>query len=238
MPYMRLCRFAVKKAAFILLLLINLLAMSAASHAADFAVTSPWVGAIASFIGGDKVHVRYLSVWNDKGMVASVGRPRSSEIVIALDADDAARFRIGRKSKNLRLLYEKLPMTGEQLRGVLGAELPEFRAAAKNLWIEGLIQGLLSDGCCSAPCGTMCVSAMKIDRVWQLSKKGRLRLKVAVSCNKSVRLPFLVRLRLLLWAAAYGSPGQGKADKGTEPARQHAAHKGKHRSLIHDEGYI
>ena len=90
MPYTRFCRFAVKKAVFILLLIINLHAMSAVSHAADFAVTSPWVGAIASFIGGDKVHVRYLSVWNDKGMVASVGRPRSSEIVIALDADDAA----------------------------------------------------------------------------------------------------------------------------------------------------
>ena len=116
MPYTRFCRFAVKKAVFILLLIINLHAMSAVSHAADFAVTSPWVGAIASFIGGDKVHVRYLSVWNDKGMVASVGRPRSSEIVIALDADDSARFRIGRKAKNLRLLYEKLPMTGEQLR--------------------------------------------------------------------------------------------------------------------------
>lgn len=77
----------------------------------------------------------------------------------------------------LRHLAEEA-MTGEQLQGVLGVELPAFRQAAKNLWIEGLIQGQLADGCCSAPCGTMCVSALKIDRVWQLSKKGRLRLKV------------------------------------------------------------
>lgn len=68
--------------------------------------------------------------------------------------------------------------TGEVLAAELGLTLPDFRAAARNLWIDGLIQGQLADGCCSAPCGTMCVSAMKIDRVWQLSKKGRLRIKV------------------------------------------------------------
>ncbi len=113
---LRLCRLAVKKAVFILLLLINLCIMSAAAYAADFAVTSPWIGAIAAFIGGDKVHVRYLSVWNESGKVVPIGRPRSSEIVIALDADDAAKFRISRKAKNLRLLYETLPMTDVQLR--------------------------------------------------------------------------------------------------------------------------
>ena len=64
------------------------------------------------------------------------------------------------------------------LQADLGVDLPAFKAAARNLWVDGLIQGRLADGCCSAPCGTMCVSAMKLERSWQLSKKGRLRLKV------------------------------------------------------------
>jgi hypothetical protein len=68
--------------------------------------------------------------------------------------------------------------TGEELCRALDADLADFKVAARALWIEGMIQGQLADGCCSAPCGTMCVSAMKLDRVWQLSKKGRLRLKV------------------------------------------------------------
>ena len=68
--------------------------------------------------------------------------------------------------------------TGDELCDAIGADLAQFKVAARQLWVEGMIQGQLADGCCSAPCGTMCVSAMKLDRVWQLSKKGRLRLKV------------------------------------------------------------
>lgn len=68
--------------------------------------------------------------------------------------------------------------SGEALAAALAVDLPAFKAAARNLWVDGLIQGQLADGCCSAPCGTMCVSAMKLDRSWQLSKKGRLRIKV------------------------------------------------------------
>ena len=68
--------------------------------------------------------------------------------------------------------------TGEGLAQALGVDMPTFKAAARNLWVDGLIQGQLVDGCCSAPCGTMCVSAMKVERSWQLSKKGRLRFKV------------------------------------------------------------
>ena len=68
--------------------------------------------------------------------------------------------------------------TGEAIREALGFELAPFKVAARALWADGLIQGQLADGCCSAPCGTMCVSAMKLDREWQLSKKGRLRQKV------------------------------------------------------------
>lgn len=68
--------------------------------------------------------------------------------------------------------------TGDDIARAIGAERDAFKEAARNLWLNGMIQGQLADGCCSAPCGTMCVSAMKVERVWQLSKKGRLRLKV------------------------------------------------------------
>jgi hypothetical protein len=81
------------------------------------------------------------------------------------------------ESEILRLLAEQAS-TGEALREALGAPVPDFRAAARSLWVDGLIQGQLADGCCSAPCGTMCVSAMKVERSWQLSKKGRLRIKI------------------------------------------------------------
>lgn len=81
------------------------------------------------------------------------------------------------ESEILSLLADEAT-SGEALCARLGIGAAEFRAAARNLWVDGLIQGQLADGCCSAPCGTMCVSAMKVERSWQLSKKGRLRLKV------------------------------------------------------------
>jgi hypothetical protein len=70
------------------------------------------------------------------------------------------------------------PLTGQALQERLALAPDEFKVLARGLWVDGLIQGQLSDGCCSAPCGTMCVSAMKLERVWQLSKRGRLRIKV------------------------------------------------------------
>lgn len=85
----------------------------------------------------------------------------------------------------LRILAEEA-RTGEALREALGLDEVEFRAAVRQLWLEGLIQGQLADGCCSAPCGTMCVSAMKPQRIWQLSKKGRLRLKVLAAKGESI----------------------------------------------------
>lgn len=78
------------------------------------------------------------------------------------------------------------PMSGDALREALGADEAAFKAAARGLWIEGLIQGVLSDGCCSAPCGTMCVAAMKFGMDWQLSKKGRLRLKVLAARGEGI----------------------------------------------------
>ena len=68
--------------------------------------------------------------------------------------------------------------TGEAVLAALGVEAVAFKQAARQLWADGMLQGQLMDGCCSAPCGTMCVSAMRMDREWQLSKKGRLRQKV------------------------------------------------------------
>ena len=77
----------------------------------------------------------------------------------------------------MRLLAETA-MSGDDLREALSLDPDEFKVAARKLWLDGLIQGQLADGCCSAPCGTMCVSAMKVERSWQLSKKGRLRIKI------------------------------------------------------------
>jgi hypothetical protein len=77
----------------------------------------------------------------------------------------------------LKHLREQTSDTGDAIRDSLGADAAACKEAARNLWIQGLIQGQLADGCCSSPCGTMCVSAMKADKVWQLSKKGRLRIK-------------------------------------------------------------
>jgi hypothetical protein len=81
------------------------------------------------------------------------------------------------EARILSLLAESAS-NGTALQAALSVDLSAFKAAARNLWVDGLIQGQLADGCCSAPCGTMCVSAMKLERSWQLSKKGRLRLKV------------------------------------------------------------
>jgi len=81
--------------------------------AANFAVTSPWIGFIASFIAGDTKNVRYLSNWDSNGNVVKTSSPKSGEIIIAIDAKDAGNFRI-KKNKNLRLLYDELRMTKEQ----------------------------------------------------------------------------------------------------------------------------
>jgi hypothetical protein len=77
------------------------------------------------------------------------------------------------------------PLTGLALQERLQLAPEAFKPLARSLWVDGLIQGQLADGCCSAPCGTMCVSAMKLERVWQLSKKGRLRLKVLESRHET-----------------------------------------------------
>lgn len=87
----------------------------AGAAAANFAVTSPWVAYIAAFIAGDVKNVRSLSNWDTSGNVIKTASPRSGEIIIAIDRKDADNFRINRNNKNLRLLYDDLPMSREQL---------------------------------------------------------------------------------------------------------------------------
>lgn len=108
------------------------------ANAANFAVTSPWIGFIASFIAGDTKNVRYLSTWDSSGNVIKTASPRSGEIIIAIDAKDAENFRINKNNKNLRLLYDELPMTKEQLRSAFfdPAMLPFIAQSVMKIMAE------------------------------------------------------------------------------------------------------
>ena len=103
----------VKKITYAAFALLLFFLNPAEAIAANFAVTSPWIGFIASFIAGDTKNVRYLSNWDSNGNVVKTSSPASSEIIIAIDAKDAENFRV-KKNKNLRLLYDELRMTKEQ----------------------------------------------------------------------------------------------------------------------------
>ena len=89
---------------------------AAAAGVMKIAVTSPWLYEVASFIGGRQAQVRALSVWNEAGNTVATGRPRAGELVIAFDPEDAARLKIGAQNKNLRLLYQKRPMSEAKMR--------------------------------------------------------------------------------------------------------------------------
>lgn len=110
----------------------------AAASAANFAVTSPWIGFITSFIAGDTKNVRCLSTWDSSGNVIRTASPRSGEIIIAIDAKDAENFRIKKNNKNLRLLYDELPMTKEQLRSAFfdPAMLPFIAQSVMKIMAE------------------------------------------------------------------------------------------------------
>ena len=103
----------VKKITYAAFALLLFFLNPAEAIAANFAVTSPWIGFIASFIAGDTKNVRYLSSWDSNGNVVKTSSPTPSEIIIAIDAKDAENFRV-KKNKNLRLLYDELRMTKEQ----------------------------------------------------------------------------------------------------------------------------
>ena len=103
----------VKKITYAAFALLLFFLNPAEAIAANFAVTSPWIGFIASFIAGDTKNVRYLSNWDSNGNVVKTSSPTPSEIIIAIDAKDAENFRV-KKNKNLRLLYDELRMTKEQ----------------------------------------------------------------------------------------------------------------------------
>lgn len=77
-------------------------------------------------------------------------------------------------------LLSKQASTGEEICHALGVGPEVFQSAAHQLWKDVLIQGKPAGGCCGAPCGSMCVSAMKTNRVWQLSTKGWQFLQVEI----------------------------------------------------------
>ncbi|NLD05372.1 MAG: hypothetical protein GX672_05695 [Synergistaceae bacterium] len=121
--------------AFVLLLLFF---HPANASAANFAVTSPWIGFIASFLAGDSKNVRYLSGWDSSGNVIKTTSPRSGEIIIAIDAKDAENFRIKKNNKELRLLYDELHMTKEQIRSAFfdPAMLPFIAQSVMKIMAE------------------------------------------------------------------------------------------------------
>ncbi len=105
----------IKKIIPFLILLVMFFSSPSEAGTVNFAVTSPWVGYIASFIAGDTHKVRYLSNWDPYGKVVRTSSPRPGEIVIAIDAKDAKNYRININNKNLRLHYDDLPMGKEEL---------------------------------------------------------------------------------------------------------------------------
>ena len=126
------------KIIFAALLLPAIFFCTTEAGAANFAVTSPWVGFIASFIAGDTQNVRYLSSWDSSGNVIKIASPRAGEIIIAIDFKDAESFRIRRNNTNLRLLYEDLLMTKEQLRSAFfdPAMLPFIAQSVMKIMAE------------------------------------------------------------------------------------------------------
>ncbi|MCD8164473.1 MAG: hypothetical protein LUE09_13905 [Synergistaceae bacterium] len=103
--------------AFVLILTFGCLGTEAAAAGImKIAVTSPWLYEVASFVGGRQAQVRVLSSWNEAGNTVVTGRPRAGELVVAFDPDDAARLKIGAQNKNLRLLYQKRPMSEDKMR--------------------------------------------------------------------------------------------------------------------------
>lgn len=98
-----------------LALLLCGLGLSLPAYAAvSYAVTSPWIASIVTFIGGTNVSVRCIGNWNASGHIYSISRPRAGEIIIALDSAEAAALRINKNLPNLRLLYENLALPAEQ----------------------------------------------------------------------------------------------------------------------------
>ena len=135
--------------------LLMLLFHPAAASAENFAVTSPWIGFIASFIAGDVKNVRYLSNWDSSGNVIKTSSPRSGEIIIAIDAKDAENFRIKKNNKQLRLLYDNLPMTKEQLQSA-------FFDPAMLPFLAQSVMKIMSEEACRVP-----VKDRKYDRYRQ-----------------------------------------------------------------------
>lgn len=80
------------------------------------AVTSPWLYEVASFICGSQAKVRSISRLNARGLSVLTARPQAGEMVIAFDPSDAVRHKINTKNKNLKILFDKIQLSEDELR--------------------------------------------------------------------------------------------------------------------------
>lgn len=78
-------------------------------------------------------------------------------------------------------------MAGEALREVVGLCTSIFNDAASGLWALKLFRGISSDGCCNDPCGSACMSANKLERVWGLTSFGNIAFQFYLS-NKETNI--------------------------------------------------
>lgn len=80
------------------------------------AVTSPWLYEVASFICGSQARVRSISRLNASGVSVLTAKPQAGEMIIAFDSSDALRHKINTKSKNLKILFDKIQLSEDELR--------------------------------------------------------------------------------------------------------------------------
>lgn len=85
-----------------------------AGAAVGYAVGSPWIASLTSFIGGTNVDARVIGGWDAAGRPSALSRPRKGEIIIALDSAEAAALRINKETPGLRLLYDNILLPAEQ----------------------------------------------------------------------------------------------------------------------------
>lgn len=98
---------------FLMILTITVCVAPLCAYAGSFAVTSPWVYQIVSFIGGEKQHIRSLSKWDKNGKVQRVLYPRSVETIIALNIHDARLFGIQSSREKLHFIFDTYNVNDE-----------------------------------------------------------------------------------------------------------------------------
>jgi hypothetical protein len=69
----------------------------------------------------------------------------------------------------LLLCLRQASQTGEHLMVTSGLSIQRFEAVSKRLWETWMLQGTPQEGCCGDPCGSSCISARNLERVWSLT---------------------------------------------------------------------